>query len=159
MSCLIIFLLFVAACGEKPKPAQTQTRKDPRVAAIEERLAKTTPEGKQIIEKVLAMKPEVNEQLSGKPLGEIINEYATQKGTYNITPIGWEAVQKKPLPDEKEPRWKLVYHYQTYDKELLAAEWEYNPATGKLYPFEKNNAPTFWTAGPQPEAQAKTGSK
>jgi hypothetical protein len=40
---------------------------------------------------------------------------------YNITPIGWEASQKKLLPGEKAGRWKVVFNYQDYQKQLLAA--------------------------------------
>lgn len=154
---LIILVLFVAACGEKPKPVQTQARKDPRLTAVEAKIAQTTPEGKQIIEKALTMKAEVNEQISPKPLGAVIDEYAKEKGDYNITPIGWEATQKKARDDEKVGRWKIVFHYQTYDKQVQAAEWEYNPATDKLYPFDKN-ASEFWPVNVgQPETQAQKG--
>jgi hypothetical protein len=68
---MAVFLLLVG-CDHKPGPTAAKAQKDPKIAAIEERVAKTTPEGKQIIEKVLAMKPEVNEQVSTKTLGELL---------------------------------------------------------------------------------------
>ncbi|HLG15067.1 MAG TPA: hypothetical protein VJH03_11275 [Blastocatellia bacterium] len=149
--CLIVVLL-ICACDQPPAPTKAKVEKDPRVAAIEERIAKVTPEAKQTIEKLKVMKPEVNGQVSTQSLSAIIDDYATNKGTFNIKPIGWEASQKKNL------RWKLTYHYQDYNGQLLAAEWEYNPETNKLYPFEKDNAPVFWTSvggDKQPEGDKK----
>lgn len=140
-----VLALLSAGCEHKPAPVATAP-KDPRIAAVEARISKTTPEGVSIIEKVKAMKPEVNEQLSAKTLGEMADKYAKEMGAaYNITPIGWEASQKKLLPGEKAGRWKVVFNYQDYQKQLLAAEWEYNSDTNKLYPFEKDNAPGFYS--------------
>ena len=150
-----VLALLSWACEHKPAPVTTTTQKDPRIAAVEARITKTPPEGLAIIEKVKAMKPEVNEQLSGKTAGEMADKYAKEMGpAYNITPIGWEASQKKLLPGEKSGRWKVVFNYQDYQKQLLAAEWEYNADTNKLYPFEKDNAPGFYEA---PEPQGKKG--
>src|ERR1044071_7528727 len=130
----IAVLILLAGCQSKPAPAKA-TAKDPKIAAAEDRIAKTTPEGKQIIQKVQGLKPEVNEQLSTKTLAEMVDEYAKNKGEYNITPIGdgWEAAKKKALPGEKGGRWKVAFNYQDYQKQFLTAEWEYNPDTGKLY--------------------------
>src|SRR4029453_7912982 len=139
---LLMFLFLVAACDKKPAPA-ARAQKDPKIAAIEERIAKTTPDGKTIIEKDLVMKPEVNEQVSTKTLQEMVDDYAKNKGAYNINSIGWEAAQKKLLPGEKSGRWKVAFNYQDWQKQLLTAEWEYNADTKKLYPFEKDNAPGF----------------
>jgi len=152
---LAVIALSLAACEHKPAPVTSTASKDPRVAAVEARISKTTPEGTAVIEKVKAMKPEVNEQISAKTLGEMADKYAKEMGAaYNITPIGWEASQKKLLPSEKTGRWKIVFNYQDYQKQLLAAEWEYNSDTNKLYPFEKDNAPGFWEA---PESPGKKG--
>jgi hypothetical protein len=152
-----VLALLAAACDHKPAPVTTTTAKDPRIAAVEARIAKTTPEGLAIIEKVKAMKPEVNEQISTKTRGEMADKYAKEMGAaYNITPIGWEASQKKLLPGEKTGRWKVVFDYQDYQKQLLAAEWEYNSDTNKLYPFEKDNAPGFWS-NEGAEAKGKKG--
>src|SRR5262249_12668745 len=135
---LAIALAIVAiGCADKPtsasKPAAAQS-KDPKIAAIEEKVNKTTPEGKAMIAKVQSMKAEVNEQESSKTIQEMTDQYAKESGAYNITPIGWEAYQKKPLPNEKAGRWKVVFHYQDWQKIVLAAEWEYNPESGKVYP-------------------------
>lgn len=152
VSLLIIALLMVGCVDKGPPPAAKRVEKDPKIAAAEEKIAKTTPEGKAIIEKVQAMKPEVNEQASGKTVKEIADDYANNKGAYNITVIGWEASQKKT------GRWKVVFHYQDYGKQQLAAEWEYNPETNTVYPFELVNAPQFWTA-PEAGSQGKKGKK
>jgi hypothetical protein len=148
--CLIILFLMVGCGGQKPGPTKVRAEKDPKVAAVEEKISKTTAEGKQMVEKALAMKPEVNDQVSAKTLGDILKDYSENKGTFNITPLGWESTQKR------NGRWKLVYHYQDYQKQLMSAEWEYNPQTNKLYPFELVNAPSFWTGiGDEKDAQAK----
>ena len=150
-------LLLLVGCGQKSAPV-ARAQKDPKIAAMEERISKTTPQGKQIIGKVQGIKPEVTEQLSTKTLGEMVDEYAKNKGAYNITPIGWEAAQKKLLPGEKTGRWKVVFDYQDWQKQILAAEWEYNSDTNKLYPFEKDNAPGFWS-NEGAERQTKKGRK
>lgn len=139
---LIIFLLLVlAGCGEKPQPTKPQPKpeSDPKRQAFQKNIDSTNQEGKDMIEKVKAMKPEVNGQVSAKTLGEIIDDYATNKGTYNIKPIGWAASLKS------SKNWKIAYYYQDFQSQYTAAEWEYNPETKKLYPFELNNAPSFWT--------------
>ena len=148
-------VLLLAACGDKPASV-AKAPKDPKTAAIEERIAKNTPEAKQIIEKVQAMKPEVNEKLSTKTLAEMVEEYAKTKGAYNITTIGWEASQKKLLPGEKAGRWRVLFNYQDWQKLFLVAEWEYNSDTNKLYPFEKDNASGFYSnEGAEPKGKGK----
>ena len=149
----VLFLL--AGCGQKAAPTKARAEKDPKRAALEEKVAKTTPEGKEMVENVLGMKPEVNDQPSSKTLREIIEDYEKNKGAYNITSIGWEASQKAVRQGEKTGRWKLLFHYQTFDGQYLSAEWEYNPETKKLYPFETKNAPTFWTGIEGDAAKAK----
>lgn len=154
---VLMILVLAAACHDKAGPAPKPAAKDAKVVAAEEKIAKTTPEGKAMIEKVQAMKPKVNDQESSKTLKEKADTWAKDNGAYNIIPIGWEAAQKKPIASEAVGRWKIVFHYQSYDKQFLAAEWEYNPATNELYPFEKVNAPGFWDP-PSPDA-AKKGKK
>jgi hypothetical protein len=153
---ILALVILLIGCGQKPTQV-AKAQKDPKIAAIEDRISKTTPEGKTVVDKVKAMKPEVNEQLSTKTLDEMVEEYAKNKGAYNITPIGWEASQKKLLAGEKQGRWKVVFNYQDWQKQLLAAEWEYNSDTNKLYPFEKDNAPGFWSN--EGAAQGKKGKK
>jgi len=153
LTCLVALLLF-AACGQKAGPVRATAAKDPKVAAIEDKIQKTSPEGKEMIEKIKAMKPEVNDKVASKTLGEIVDDYAKNKGTYNINVIGWESSKKA-----SNGRWKAVLHYQDWQKAFLAAEWEYNPQNNKLYPFEVTNAPMFWTGlgadGTAPPPKAK----
>src|SRR5688572_3003655 len=101
---LLVSLMF--GCGEKPKETRgkPEVASDPKRTQIQEKIDKTTPEGKEMIEKVKAMKPEVNEQVSALPLGEIVEDYAKNKGSFNIKVLGWEASQKKTN------NWKVVLH-------------------------------------------------
>lgn len=154
LTCLVALFLF-AACGQKAGPVKATAAKDPKIAAVEDKIQKTTPEGKEMVEKVKAMKPEVNDQAASKTLNEIVDDYAKNKGTYNINLVGWEASKKA-----SNGRWKIVLHYQDWQKNLLAAEWEYNPQSNKLYPFEVTNAPTFWTGvGGDAKTPAPKGTK
>lgn len=144
-SCLIILLLTVmmAGCGDKPsQPAAAAKSKadDPKRAKFQEAIDKTTPEGKDMLEKIKAMKPLVNEKVAAQTLGEITDTFATKNGEYNTKPIGWAASQKGTTKN-----WKVVYYYQDYQGQYNAAEWEYNPDSKQLYPFEFTNAPTFYT--------------
>ncbi len=156
LTVVVAALILLAGCGQKPTPA-AKTAKDPKIAAIEDRISKTTGEGKQVIEKVKGMKPEYNETLSTKTLAEMVDHYAKEMGAYNLTPIGWEAAKKKLLPSEKNGRWKVAFNYFDYQKQPLTAEWEYNSDTNRLYPFEKDNAKDFWSA--EGAAQGKKGKK
>lgn len=151
-ACVLALVLIVGCGGNKPVPAnRPAVNKDPKIAAIEERVAKTTPQAKEIIEKVKGIKPVVNDQTSAMTLGEHVEDYANNKGAYNLTPIGWEASEKA------NKRWKILFHYKTFSDELALAEWEYIPGEGKLYPFETKNASTFFTAIP-PGGQAQSNS-
>jgi hypothetical protein len=151
MPVVAILALLVSACEHKSAPA-ARAAKDPKIAAIEDRIAKNTPEGKDIIEKVKVMKPEVNEQLSTKTLQEMVTHYEKEMGAYNIVPIGWEASQKKLLKGAQTARWKVAFSYQDWQKQLLTAEWEYDADAKKVYPFEKDNAPQFYSnEGAQPQ--------
>ncbi|MEW6129193.1 MAG: hypothetical protein AB1757_19290 [Acidobacteriota bacterium] len=149
----LTIVLFLVACGQKPvdQTAKPQTAKDPKLVKFEENIAKTTPEGKDFIEKAKAMKPKVNDQISSKTLGELIEDYSKNKGDFNIKPIGWASEEKKT-----NKNWKLVFYYQDFSNQYLSAEWEYNPQTKELYPFEFTNAPQFWTGvGAESNTNAK----
>jgi hypothetical protein len=146
---LLLVLAFVIGCGgPNPAPTKTASAEDPRLTALKDAIAKTTDEGKGIIEKVKAMKPEVNDQPSSKSLADLVDDFSKNKGEFNISPIGWEAAQKK------NGRWKVLFHYQDYQKHYSTAEWELNPQTSKLYPFDFKNAPQFWTGVGAEKTQA-----
>ena len=150
----ILIVMTVAACDEKAGPSTSKASADstdPKLVAIKADVAKTTPEGIAMIDKVKVMKPQVNGQASSKTLAEVIDDWSKNKGEYNIKEIGWEAAQKK------NGRWKVIYHYRPYTKEYLAAEWEYNPQDNTLYPFDLNNAPQFWVGPSDSDKKAKKG--
>lgn len=111
---------------------------DVRMKRVLSNISSPTIEEAAIIEKVHTMKPEINEQTSSKSLIQIVQEYTFCKGKYGINPLGWEAHQKR------SGRWQVLFHFQDYNKSLLSAEWEYNPETKKLYPFEFQQSPAFW---------------
>jgi hypothetical protein len=132
----------MVGCGDKPQPAATKPKADadPKRAKFQEAIDKTTPEGKDMIEKIKAMKPLVNEKVAAKTLGEIADDFATKNGTFNTKPIGWAASQKGTSKN-----WKIVYYYQDYQGQNTVAECEYNPESKQVYPFELVNAPQFFT--------------
>jgi len=131
--------VLLISCAQQPAP-KTAPPEDPKVAAAKAAVAKTTPDQQAAIDKAKAMKPTVNDQVSTKTLGEIADSFAKNNAVYNIIPIGWEGSQKK------NGRWKIAFHYQDYQKQLLEAEWEMDPAANKIYPFDFKNAPQFFSA-------------
>ena len=144
MKTLVIFalaLFFIPL--QQGRPAQSEGV-DPRLKMIKEEIEKTTPEGKEVIEHVKRMLPEVNAQLSALPLEKLVEKVAKEN---KLTPLGWAAAIKP------NGRWKVVFYYK--DERLLypkddaikyqTAEWEYNPEEVTLYPFEEVNAPQFWS--------------
>ncbi|HEY6332174.1 MAG TPA: hypothetical protein VI756_22795 [Blastocatellia bacterium] len=143
--CIAVVLLALAsACEDKPKPpaGPPAPKDDPKIAQIKAEIAKTTPDEKAQLDKCLAMKPEVNGKQSAMTLNEVVNDYATNKGDYDIHVIGWEA---HFLSNKK---WKISLNYQDFSKNLTKAEWWYDPDTNKLYPFETKYAPVFWSPTP-----------
>jgi hypothetical protein len=143
--------IVAGACNDKAGPTPPSKASadsaDPKRAAINNAIAKTSPEGKALIEKAKGMKALVNGDTSSKTLTEMIDDYSKNKGDYNITPIGWEAAQKKTM------RWKLIFHYQEFSKEYSTAEWEYNPDNNTIYPFDTKNSVLFYA----PSEKGKKG--
>jgi hypothetical protein len=130
VSFAIAMLLFAPSPQERPIQNE-----DARSKAINEEIANTTPEGKEIIERVKRMLPEINSKLSTLPLEKLVEKFEKEK---NVTPVGWAAARKRI-----SGRWKILFYYQDETKEYKTAEWEYNPDKVLLYPFEFNNAPQF----------------
>lgn len=118
-----------AAFQDNPTLAMAGAQDDPRLVSIKERISRTTPRGKQIIERVLRTKIEINEEISPRPFSQMIQRVP-------IHVIGWEASPKR------FGRWRIILHYhqdnrmQSYDE----AEWEYKPKTGKLLLVEANSS-------------------
>jgi hypothetical protein len=111
-----------------------------QLATVLDQISITSPEGLQIIEQIKAMKPEVNGQPSVLTLGQVVGDHSQSKGSDSLRPIGWEASQKA------NGLWGIILHYQDYQAQFQKAEWEYDPETNRIYPFELQNAPRFWTA-------------
>jgi hypothetical protein len=151
LTCVLVSVVVFAACGQQPGPATTQPAEDPKLKALKDAVAKMTPEEQAVVEKIKGMKPEFNTMPSGRPLSEEVDEYATKKGAFNISVIGWVASRKTAAGREK--RWKVLLHYQDYKKQFVTAEWEYDPETNKIYPFDQEQARIFWS---QPPPETKT---
>jgi hypothetical protein len=136
----VVFLLGVNIVG-KPNRQDEE-----RFAKIQDRIYKTTPEGREILKKNQKMKPEVNERLSSKNLEDSVLGYSQKAGKDKIYPIGWAASEKnvRAGSEKKGNRWRINFYFQDIQKQYLTAEWEYNKETGQLYPFEFQNAPLFW---------------
>ena len=147
----LLAAMFALSCGSQPPAKPSGPQEDPKITAIKTAVSKTTPDQKAEIDKALQMKPVVNEATSTKTLGEIVDQFSKNNAVYNITPIGWEASQKK------NGRWKVVFHYQDYQKQLLEAEWEEDPAAKKIYPFDFKNAPQFFSSEGAEAGKGKKG--
>ena len=148
-SILLMAFVFFSGGPDRFQQDEAQRREDAKLSAILDAISKTTPEGNEIIEKVQNLKPEVNGIESGRILIEIVNDFSTNKGAYNIRPIGWEASQKK-----SNGRWRIIFHYRTYSGEFHFAEWEYNQRTGHLYPFN-SFAAQYWTPKPRQKVRSR----
>ena len=142
---LVVLALLISSPAQESSIQNPPSQGDPKLAAILKRVSHTSPEGQKIIEKVQDAKPEINGLRSTKTLNEIIQAYIFDVGQYGIIPIGWEAAEKKRPLEHSLSRWRIVFHYQDYTKRLLEAEWEYDPNSERLYPYEIRNAPSFWT--------------
>jgi len=145
----LVFLLlaasmFFALSPRNPAPA-ILSQNDERLRAFLESISKTTAEGSKVLDHVQGMKPELNETPSTMTLIDVVQNYAFNMGAYNITIIGWAASRKKVLPGEMLGRWRILLYYKDWQKEYQTAEWEYNPETNRLYPFERENAPGFFS--------------
>ena len=144
MFLLLAASMFFALSPRNPAPA-ILSQNDERLRAFLESISKTTAEGSKVLDHVQGMKPELNETPSTMTLIDVVQNYAFNMGAYNITIIGWAASRKKVLPGEMLGRWRILLYYKDWQKEYQTAEWEYNPETNRLYPFERENAPGFFS--------------
>ncbi len=99
-------------------------------------LPKQSSEAQDILAKAMSAKPEINGQPQANTLEQIIKDYSTNKGNFNIRPIGWEASK------EKEGLWRIVLHYWDYRNDHQVIEWEYAPESGRLYPVFMQMTPS-----------------
>lgn len=153
LTSVLIFTAILVGCGQQPGPTSSKPAEDPKLKSIKDAVAKMTPEEQAVVEKVKGMKPEFNGMASKRTLAEEVDEYATQKGAFNISVIGWVASRKTAAGREK--RWKVLLHYQDYNKRFVTAEWEYDPDTNKIYPFDQEQARIFWSAPDDAKAPPK----
>jgi len=149
MKTLVIFALAMSFITlQRGRPAQTEGV-DPRLKMIKEEIEKTTPEGKEIIERVKQMLPEVNGKLSTLPLEKLVENYVKEQ---NLAPVGWAASKLLEWVTTDTLRsdslWQIRLLYQTDAKEYRSAQWRYNSETRRLYPHDRN-AEQFWS-GPTP---------
>src|SRR5215469_14010040 len=137
-------MLLALALFSMPLIQETAVQhEEARLKAINEEIAKTTSEAKEILELVKLMMPEVNGRSSTLPLGRLVEIAEKDKG---VTAVGWAASLKR------NGRWRIVLYYRDDSPTYQAAEWEYNPDQFSLYPFDLNNAPQFWSR-PVPPAR------
>src|SRR5215471_2198646 len=144
MKALVILALamcFVPLVQEGPVQNE-----DARLKAIKEEIAKTAPEGKEIIERVKQMLPEVNGKLSTLPLDKLVENYVKEK---NLVPVGWAAAKLLEWVSTNTLRsgslWQIRLLYQMDTKEYRSAQWRYDSETRRLYPFDEGNAAQFWS--------------
>src|SRR5262245_8904611 len=117
-------------------------QRDARPTAVPGTISNSSQQANEIVEKIQDLKPEVNGQLSAMTLGALVREFSERFTAFK--PIDWEASEKIT------GRWRIVLCYQEGAAKHNEAEWEYNPATGRLCPFETQNAPRFWAPGCEP---------
>jgi hypothetical protein len=120
---------------------RTSTEEALNLALISERIAKTSPQGLEVIEKVKRMVPEIQKLQSGKTLGEAVEDCINGRGEFVIYPIGWEAVESTT------GRWNIFFYFKDEEQKYLKASWGYNQGRNVLIPMESTNATKFWVIG------------
>ncbi len=120
---------------------QQESDGDFNLARIRERIARSSAEELEIIEKAKSRNPIIQKYPSAKTLGEIVDDLASGRGQFMIYPIGWEAVK------DDGARWRITLHYQDEGQKYRQAIWGFNEAKNMLYPLELNQATKFWVKG------------
>lgn len=147
-------LMSLSFCPNRTLGFQSQDNE--KLERILATISRTSKDGLKALDRVQEMKPELNEIESAKTLIDLVQDYAFNKGAYNIIVIGWASSQKRALPGEALGRWRIILYYQDWTKAYHSAEWEFNEETNKLYPFESENAPMFWSnERPAPKKRSK----
>lgn len=123
--------------GQEPQRS-ANAEEELNLALILERIAKTSPEGLEVIKEVKRMTPAIQKHRSAKSLGEAIDDCINGRGQSVISPIGWEALKSDG------PRWKVFFYFQDEEQKYLRAAWEYNQDRHVLIPIEFTNATKFW---------------
>jgi hypothetical protein len=132
---LVVLSFQIFSFGQEP---QTNTQEELNPALIQERIAKTSPEGLEMIKRAKIMNPEIQKHRSAKTLGEAIEDCISGQGQLVIRPVGWEATRSDG------PRWRISFYFQDEERRYLKATWEYNEEVHALIPAEFVNATKFW---------------
>ena len=137
---ILLFLLGLTVFqgGWQEQQLRTSTEEALNLPLIMERIAKTSPEGLSVIERVKTMTPVLQKNRSARTLGETIDDCITGRGQLIIYPIGWEAIKAEG------PRWKIFFYFKDQEQKYLKAGWEYNKDRIVLLPAEFTNATKFW---------------
>jgi hypothetical protein len=135
---LVILGFNVLLGGGHESQMSANAQEELNAVLIQERIAKTSPEGLEVIEKVKRMMPEIQKNLSAKSLGEAVEDCTSGCGKFLIYPIGWEALRSDG------PRWMVSFYFQDKEQKYLKATWEYNDERKALIPAEFTNATKFW---------------
>jgi len=107
---------------------------------IRARIAATSSEGLEVIEKAKKRAPQMHANQSAKTLGDAVADCINGRGQAHADPIGWSAVKNS------EGRWTVSFFFkdEKHKHKYLEAAWEYNQDTGVLFPAEFVNATKFW---------------
>lgn len=143
-SALVATAILGVGCGSAPearapKPttslAQKQAKDNAgRVRELQARCSEVPPGGAEALARVQAWIPVVNSRPGDKPLRDVATDYVGK----GIVEVCWGAAQKGT------GRWKVWYDYIDIQGAFQTAEWELDPASGDVKPFNAN-AQTFWT--------------
>jgi hypothetical protein len=136
----LMLLGFQMFYSSGPAP-QSNPEPELNLSLIRERIAKTLPEGLQVIEQAKAQRPIIQKYPSAKALGEIVEDCASGRGLFFIRPIGWEAVRSDSA------RWSISFYFQDEEQRFWQATWGFNTDKNTLYPLELNHATRFWVKG------------
>jgi hypothetical protein len=134
---LVVLGLHIFLGGGQEQQMRADTE-ELSLAVIMERIAKTSPEGLQVIERAKRETPEIQKNQSAKPLGEAVEDCINGLGEWVIYPIGWEAVKSDGS------RWRIFFYFQDEEQKYLKASWEYIQDKNALIPMEYTNATKFW---------------
>ncbi len=128
---LYVFLGFSLFSGGVQESKMQTGAEELNPARIAERIAKTSAEGLEVIERAKRIMPEIQSHRSAKTLGAAVDEA-------NIRPIGWEAFETAT------GRWTISFYFQDEGQNYRKAIWEFNKDKNVLIPSDFTNATKFW---------------
>ena len=128
--------------AEQELQTPTTANEELTLSSIKERIAGTSPEGVEVIERVKRMTPQIQKLQSAKTLDEAIADSINGQGQVIISPIGWEARKTD------RSRWRIIFYCKDQQQKYVSAAWEYNQDKQVLLPAEFANATKFWVRRP-----------